>query len=399
MSIQQWSKWGAYWDKSANRFYVRRKKVLSDGKSEYERMPNKKYEAFCTSEQKINEFLERENYRKLREERAKKHWQLKTSFLSSKDTGKDFYDWVYTRTTNERYSRETVSYVKNHVVDYYEEKNKPDYIEWFDLNSQNELVLSLMDKSLSVETIKSIKQALNLFFQFLNEKSSGQIDRFKFTFPLLGSAAVRKYEKLRKENNKHRDKRLSGEDYIDEDTFHRILKFCSKQYSDIRPSCQPNIMIPAIWLSYHYGLRRSESLAVDVECLKYDYLNVHRQIGKKGEFKELKWGHLNRKIPHFYTSANLDEVHAYIESMPSINPDSLTKSWAYIMKEMKLGFTYHNLRNSYCTNLFRDMVKLNISPVEIQMAMGHTDLKTTQKYCRDFRKLAGTTYVPKKKAS
>ena len=33
-----------------------------------------------------------------------------------------------------------------------------------------------------------------------------------------------------------------------------------------------------IWLSYHYRLRRSESMAVDAGCLRGDYLEITKRV-------------------------------------------------------------------------------------------------------------------------
>ena len=68
------------------------------------------------------------------------------------------------------------------------------------------------------------------------------------------------------------------------------------------------------------------------------------------------------------------------------------------MDSMKLNFTLHNLRNTYISNLFRDMSLLGISLAEISLAAGHKDLRTSQQYLRDFRPLEDGVYKPKKAA-
>lgn len=57
------------------------------------------------------------------------------------------------------------------------------------------------------------------------------------------------------------------------------------------------------------------------------------------------------------------------------------------MTKLKLNFTFHNLRNAFCSNALRDTQKLGISPTDIQLALGHLDFRTTMIYLRDYREL------------
>ncbi len=399
MKNKKKSKWYGIWDKSMARYYIRREVITAEGRKKLERYPNNKYKDICTSKEKIDEFLKRVNHRILREEEAKKNWSIKTAFLKTKSFNIDFYNWVFKRTDNKRYSRETVSYVRMHIIEYFEAQGIVDYLQWQSISSQNKLVESFIKKQLSLETMKSIKIALNLFFQFLNEESLGKIDKFKFSFPLLLTERVRKYERKRKETFKHKDKRLSGEDYISDEQIQTILAACSKEYKNIPQAQQPINIHSLIWLSYKYGLRRSECLALSTGNLRNSCLYIEKQVKDTKSLKELKWGKKFRKIPHFYTEGNLDEVHSHIQDIPQLHPDTVTKSWSALMKILNLRFTFHNLRNSFCSNLFRDMQKLEISHSDIQLAMGHSDLRTTMKYLKDFRKFEESIYIPSKKVS
>ncbi|MBT4791440.1 MAG: hypothetical protein HON90_07705 [Halobacteriovoraceae bacterium] len=147
--------------------------------------------------------------------------------------------------------------------------------------------------------------------------------------------------------------------------------------------------------------------------IKNGHLEVTKQRVAVSRTAELKWGLEEKKIPHYYTTGLisssrmkknlmkeycLDDVSNWIETAPNKNPNDITKSWSCLMDSMKLNFTLHNLRNTYISNLFRDMSLLGISLAEISLAAGHKDLRTSQQYLRDFRPLEDGVYKPKKAA-
>ena len=375
-------KWTLSWDSNANRYVVRRG-------PKQERYPAKEYKKFNQDKSKMEEFVNKLNYRLLREEERKKNWKIQTSFLKTTLIGDAFYNYIYENTRNEKYSMGVVSRVRRYFVDYFTGRKMYDYIEWQTLKSQRELVSWLLKKNLSIKTIDAIKQNINQFYQFLHEESDGEIDLYKVTFFSLKKAVRKKHEKERIKKNKHKDRRLSGDDYIDEETFKKIIARCKKGYKNpthFEAWTEPKKILPYIWLSYYYGLRRSETIAVNTGEIKHEYLRIVCQQDTVEKTMPLKHGHDERCIPH-YNINNLKVLKTVLNEIKVIHPSSLTKIWGNLMKDMGLKFTYHNIRNSYCSNLFRDMNKLDISPAHIQLAMGHDDIRTTMKYLRDFRKM------------
>lgn len=390
------TKWRKSKDKSLGRFVIRRDVYLKNGKLKQERYPHIEYKKFDKDELKIQEFLNKLNYRILKEEKRKKNWDIQTSFLDTSLTGDAFYKYIFENTESETYSQAVVGRVKRYFVDFFTAKKDYDYIQWQTLKSQRMLVNHLLKKELAIKTILTIRQNINQFYRFLHEESEGEIDLYSVTFPSLKNIIKKKHEVKRKKENKFKDRRLSGQDYISEDVFEKIIKRCKNGFKNkhFPEWADPKKILPNIWLSYNFGLRRAETISVELDDIKKDFLKVSRQQKNIRETKSLKHIQESREVPHFYYGpTELVKTATVINSIITMHPATLTRVWGYLMEDMGLSFTYHNLRNSFCSNLFRDMNKLDISPTDIQFAMGHLDIRTSMKYLRNYQKLNGSKKV------
>ena len=267
-AIKETRLWTATWDNSVKRFRVRRVVYFKDGSKKLENRPHAEYKELDKDKKEIEEYLEIINYRELQEEKAKKSFKVRSAFIKNKDTNKVFEEWMFSRTGNDIYSRNVASTIRRYLIGYFHDKKKNyDYKTWESLGEQAEFVEFLKSKKLANKTIITIKNNSNMFFQFLHEKSKGKIELMKFTFPSLTRAGVRRYEKERKKRLKNKDKRLSGEDYISEEDFKLIYNYCIKTTPSDDEERYRKIA-PYIFMCYHYGLRRSEVMALKTECLK-----------------------------------------------------------------------------------------------------------------------------------
>jgi integrase len=390
--IEKSTKWRKSRDKQLGRFVIRRDVYLKNGQLKQERYPHFEYKKFDKDELKVQEFLNKLNYRILKEEERKKNWEIQTSFLDTSLTGDAFYKYIYENTENEQYSQSVVSRVKKYFVDFFTAKKEYDYIQWQTLKSQRSLVNSLLKRELSIKTIITIRQNINQFYRFLHEESEGEIDLYKVSFPSLKNIIKKKHEVKRKSDNKFKDKRLSGDDYISEEILEKIIKRCKSGFrkKHFPEWAHPLQILPNIWLSYFFGLRRAETISIKVDDIKKDFLNVSRQQKNIKETKSLKHIQEKREVPHYYhDKEELLKTATIISKVVVMHPSTLTRIWGYLMEDMGYRFTYHNLRNSFCSNLFRDMNKLDISPADIQFSMGHKDIRTSMKYLRNYKKLDG----------
>lgn len=383
--IKETKLWVATWDKSVGRFRVRRTVYYTDGTRKLENKPHKEYQKFDKDEDKINEYLHRENYRQAQKELAKKTYKIRTAFIKGKDFNKEFEEWMFNRTRNRIYSKAVASSVRRYLIGYFHDKKKNyDYITWTSLKSQAGFVEFLKAKKLAYKTMITAKNNANMFFQYLSEESDGEIDLLKFTFPSLKRSGVRRYEKERIKKARLTDKRLSGDDYVTKEDFELIFNYC-KNTAPIRDPERYSSILPYIWVAYHYGLRRSEAMALKQACFKKGYLKITEQLVKTNTYAELKHGADHRKIPHFFTEDNKRAVKGMLKKIEEtqMHPTTFTNRFGEVMKALNMTFTIHNLRNTFITNCFFK----EIPSIEIMLAAGHTDLRTTQRYIRDSRNL------------
>lgn len=410
--IRKETRWRAIANPDKKTWHIRKTVYLKDGTQAQPRMDARLYRDIKDNKQKIDEFLLRENYRIEREKKAKEVWDLKSAFVKNSEVKDDFLEFMVNKTGNESHSRNVVYRLKNHVIDVLHNEKIYDFKDWEKPKSQELIVNSMKKKNLAKKTIKETKNSMNLFFKFLHHHSDGHIPVYKVSFPSLNTQGMRKYEERRKEKLSTKDRRLSGEDYIDGVTFNKILKAAKIEIKGVKPSEQPSRFISCFLLSYYYGLRRSETLStIDAQDFKKGYLRISKQRVRMNKLAELKWGHTERKVPHYFTNGklsksrmkknnmqiySLDDVFEWVEQAPVSNPTALTNAWTHLMDQLGLQYTLHNLRNTYISNLFRDMTALDITPVEICKAAGHKDLRTTQKYLRDFRSFDEDVFTPKK---
>lgn len=370
-----------------------------------ERLDKKLYSADSKDKNKLEEICRILNYRIEVKIKAKEAWLVKSDFINvqGSELSNKFYDYMYSRSKNEKHSRACVRLVEMHFLNYfYFERKVPlfDYLEWHNLKIRKEYIEYLFNKKvssnrmgathlLSTKTIRAVIQYINHFFKFLHVESEGNIPDLKFSFPSITQQRFYIHENDRKKGLDKSKVVVASEEYIDEDTFDVILKNANEK------------IISAIWLSYKYGLRRSEVLALKPDNLKTNFLNIHEQVthvtveernddntakrrtsttgllkNKKGE---------GRKVPHWF--GKKEDTYDYINSLQLMHPSVLTKEWRALMKELGMNYTFHNLRNAFCTNALREMGNLKISFSDVSLAMHHSDWRTTQKYLRDHRKL------------
>lgn len=390
-------------------FIIVRYLKFHDGTNTRERFDRNIYSEFKKDEERCQEICRVLNYRHRSKLDALEAWKIKSTFIKDKnnDLHERFENFLIERSGNERHAKRCRAMVQQHFLDYFYYEREPalhDYLQWTTLKVQSEYLEYLFKKKvkstrfinqnvpLAVKTIKSILQYVNLFFRFLHQESEGQIPLLKMTFPNATNARFQNHNLNR---NKIVNKKTPSKEYIDSQTYKKIY------------ASAPESIKSAIWLSYHFGLRRSEVLAIKPENLRKSHLKVIEQVvgvdtvrdeKKRGISSKARTGPLKsrqeegRKVPYWYTKP--EQAIKHIEKLKLMHPSGLSGEWIELMKKLKMDFTFHNLRNAFCSNALRDMKKFDISPVSIQLALGHIDIRTTISYLRDYRELDDEKWTP-----
>lgn len=174
----------------------------------------------------------------------------------------------------------------------------------------------------------------------------------------------------------------------------------------IRSEAPKNIK-PFIELAWRYGLRRGEALGLLPGDVRKDCLAVDRQLLSLGE-TDLPKGRKKRQTPHWRSKAA--QTYALVEeAQPHVmHPDTLTDRWNALMLalqdkyERPFEYDFHDIRHTFITQVVRKATSLSKgkkgieqSLKDIQVAVGHKDLKTTLGYVRDDRELDDTPFDPK----
>ena len=83
-----------------------------------------------------------------------------------------------------------------------------------------------------------------------------------------------------------------------------------------------------------------------------------------------------------------------INQIELINPDTFSDIFKTEMRRLKLPFQLHDFRRTFIT---RSLRKYNY--MDVRLAVGHTDLETTNKYIQDDRGLNRKLFKPQKLSS
>ena len=396
-------------------FLILRYLKLKSGKRIKERLDADLYKDLRHDQDGCEEICRILNYRHRSKMDALEAWKIKTAFIQDKDSKlhERFEDFLLMRSGNRQHVKRCRAMVQQHFLNYFYYERNPalyDYQDWVSQKVRVEYLQYLLSKKvkstrnknrtvpLSAKTIKTIIQNVNQFFQFLHIESEEKIPLMKLSFPNATDATFRDHNHKR---SKFLDKKTPSEEYIDEVTFKKIY------------SAAPENIKSAIWLAYHFGLRRSEVLAIKLENVRNQHLKVLEQvvgvdteraedmkgissIARTGPLKNRK--EVGRKVPYWFS--NPKEAFEQISKLQIMHPSGLSKEWIELMKRLNMSYTFHNLRNAFCSNSLRDSEKLKISPSDVQLALGHSDIRTTMIYLRDYRQLDDDrVWTPESEAS
>lgn len=276
--------------------------------------------------------------------------------------------WLQERNDNTKYNNDILSRFARYVFPFFNDKEVD---TWCRNENQRAWLDGLIEQGLSVSTIEACRNSANMYLRFKSEMSDGilQYNNIRLTLPSLTSKRRYKIETERKARMKKQDvERIEGQ-YITDMDMVIMLENCEGYLRSL------------IWISYHYGLRLAECIAILPENYRNDYLLVKEQAASQHTNKYLK-GVLARKVPHFnleiYIKKKTCEI---IKEIPNnrVNPTTVSRDFRKLMKYLKMNYRFHDLRGTWITNLSLQGVNSEL----IRQAAGHRDMSTTQRYLRD----------------
>lgn len=361
MKKHDWKKWSLSTN-GIKGILIRRYRT-ENGRRIWETYPTANYKHL--SQDEIEALLRRLNVRHINaQNEALERYNFDHAFINP-NVLKAFERYLETKANNAEYIRRLLSMLNEYPFHFFIHKLKvTDPNLW---KKKEELFGHfLLEKDLSSEHIQRIIQHTNRFISFLHDKYPDEIRLTKLNS--ISNTVLKKRKGLQQVQ---RQKYISIEDFN---------KICSE--------VDQRILAP-IKLAYYFGLRRSEALGLTINDVFEDSLSVERQLIKvepRVEYDLLKTFE-TRHVPYWNTTP--EEAYELVSKMKLLHPDTLGHIFKKEMKRLKMPFLFHDFRRTFITNALR---KYHYR--DVQLAAGHSQIKTTELYAQDDRKLQKKRFIP-----
>lgn len=361
--ISHWYKWSLTYRSDGSKRVRRYRKV--NGKIVWESYPVEKYKDYSESE--IQTLLIRLNAtRIIEEQRAASRYDFDFSYINKKSI-EGFENSIRNRTDSRDHIVNQMGALNNYTFKFFIRALRvPDPNHW--LRYEDQFSAFLLKQNKSVSYMKMIVQVTNRFLKYLHRANPNEVG-----LTILDPLSKVKIRAINAIESDEREK------YISVNHLQRLVK------------AMDPIILPSVLISYHFGLRVSEVLGLEVDDVYQDCLDVKRQLThikpfrKTGPLKNRK----TRSVEFWFATA--EQVYEWIENLPQIHPDTLSDKFKAEMELLKLPFQFHDLRRTFITNALR-----KYNPRDVQLAVGHSDLRTTMKYAQDDRRLQRKKFKPNK---
>lgn len=324
--------------------------------TKYRRLPVKQYKYIRDDEGELKAFVHRLNAPILAQEAV----TFKHAFISPLLLD-EYREQLKAQVPSEKNAVCQFNYLVKYFLNYFiGQMNLADPRQWYAIH-KSKWAAYLLEQELSASTLRKIIQEANRFMEFLAERRPDEVVAIRFK--PVSRARFRTIAATRA-LTKARDR------YVRDDDWEAIEKRLPEHLKSVVSLC------------YHFGLRRSEALGLNLEDVRKDHLRVARQNLAIDKSSILK-GKKNRKTPYWYGTPKM--AYDLIKSIVPMNPDTITEEFA----ALKTGFHLHDLRATFITRALRDH-----KPREVQLAVGHENLATTMRYAQDHRDFGDDIYVP-----
>ena len=339
--------------------------VIRGGKGN-KRLPLKDYSAMRHDEAALKAFVLRLNApRDLREKVDYKHAFINDALLS------EYKDFLKSSIPTESSAVTEYAYLKNYALDYFiVELGLINPNDWLSVHDTKWASFLLKHKKVrAAKSKRDVVNALNRFVKWLHRKRPNEVPIIEFV--PISRAKYSELEARRGMADEIRKPRL-----VLESDLMRIL------------NAAPDVVRDLILLIASYGLRRNEALGLQPCDVKKGYLSVERQLVKLGLVAPPK-GRATRKTPHWFTSPK--KSHGWIQTVNAtpMHPRTFAAAWTALMIKLDLPYKIHDLRHTFITKAVRIQ-----APRDVQLAVGHKDLRITMGYLRDDRDLSDEEFEP-----
>lgn len=315
---------------------------------------------------------------------AKTKVAFKHAFIDEKLLA-DYLDYLKGKIPTESSAVTELAYLKDYCLDFFVgELSLPNPLQWHEVHETKWAKFLLKHSSIrATKTKRDVVNALNRFMPWLHKRYP---DVPVLKFDPISRAKYAEAEARRE------GKRVSH--FIPDADLKSIL---DNAPSDIRG---------ALHLLARYGLRRNESIGLLLDDVKKGHLAVDRQrvlkedeVNDKGKVIRSRFaptkGREKRKTPHWYATAA--QAYDWIDNVLAhpMHPRTFAEKWDKLIKKLirsktlTVAYKLHDLRHTFITRAVRAY-----SPRDVQLAVGHKDLRITMSYLRDDRELADEVWKP-----
>lgn len=374
--LNQWRLYSEIQKKGIERLTIKRWISLPDGKNKLERLPVEKYKDIRDNKGELEKLVLRLNHQVPEEFRARVQVELKHAFINQKMLD-DYLGYLTTQIPTKGKATTEFTYLTRYFLNFFIGKmNLPDPLDWHKIHkiSWAQFLLG-PDTPSAASTKKDIIAAANRFMNWLHDLRPSEVPPLKFN-PLTRS--VFKSIEAKRE--------LRGE-------VHKPQFIKEEHWLQIESRASDNLK-PFIWLAYTYGLRRSETLGVQLEDVRNGYFFARRQLESypnlTPQYAPLK-GRRTREVPHWFSNTKTLYSKIQLATKSLTHPDTLTDRWTELMDSLKLDYTFHDLRHTWITKAMRGH-----NPRDVQLAAGHKNIETTMQYLHDDRELDDQVFKPDK---
>ncbi len=355
MKISKWYKW--YFDESTN---VLRRYRIAAGKRIWETYPSAKWKHL--SETELQSLLRRLNATHEALEKASiAKLNYDHSYINAASIAK-FEAQLDAQAEDREYKRTFISNLHRYPFHYFLQIAKiADPGQW--PKHEHGFNKWLLGQDLSASSLKRITFNANRFLRFIHKLWPDQV-------PLVELAPI---GKLALPKSQEREK------FIAEEKFNLMC-----EHIDVR-------LLALVKLSYYFGLRLAEALALTQDDVLEGGLDIVRQIKSMSKFQGVKApkGGKLREVPYYFCTPDL--AYELAGEIVAMHPDTAGHLFTSEMKKLGLPFKHHDFRRTFITRLAR-LKGLR----EAQLAAGHSDSRTTDRYMQDDRRLSRAKFIPKK---
>lgn len=393
----KFSNWSLMYEtREDKRVYVIRRWVyFPDGKRMYQRHPYLDYRHLRDNLKELRNYVIRLNGEDPDAVRVKRVVEFRHAFIGP-DLLDSYVEFLKTRLSSAKHAESEYRRLYRYGLRFFIVKlRKPMPLDWHrhqglwakallnnpenDPAFRDEWRLLAPNQMLSAKTLRSVVNAMNRFLAYLHQERPTEVR--PLSFKPIGAAKFKDHDERRKIANKTVPRKPIPDIH----------------WMEIQKHLPENLKL---WsqLAYYYGLRRSEAMAVDLQAVRKDYLQITKQLIALPEPDKPQYGPLksrmSRKVPHWFCKASVAyRIIEKVRGLEPMHPGTLSHKWLEIMREIGYDYDFHDIRHTWITKSVR---LKDVNHLDVQRAAGHAHFSTTEGYIHDDREMSDDYFIPDK---